>query len=117
MIEARAQHEILAAWGAHPRVRIHRNNTGLFFTRTGRGVRAGVVGAPDIEGIIAPYGRYIGIEVKSPTGRQRPEQVAYQRMTEAMGGIYILARSVADVDAALAAFDPTLRRAAADGIP
>ena len=36
-------------------------------------------------------------EVKSLTGRQTPEQVAFQNMIERFNGIYILARSTNDV--------------------
>lgn len=102
-------YDILLKWGSHPRLMIHRNNVGLFFTKDGQRVRAGVVGSPDIEGIIGPQGKYLGIEAKSIKGKQRPEQAAFQRRVVALGGLYILAFSVTDVDAALHSYDPTLR--------
>lgn len=102
MSEALVQHEILRAWGAHPRVRIARVNTGAATIR-GRLVRFGVPGTGDICGIIAPTGRLLMIEVKSATGKQRAAQVVMQRVISAFGGIYVVARSLADVDAALAA--------------
>lgn len=69
----------------------------------GRMVRFNPPGTPDIVGLIAPEGRFVGIEVKTETGKQRPEQVTMQRVIEAFGGLYVLARSVADVDHAFAA--------------
>lgn len=42
-------------------------------------------------------GRALAIEVKRATGRQSPEQAAFQKAWEARGGLYILARSVEDV--------------------
>ena len=42
-------------------------------------------------------GRALAIEVKDAKGRQRPEQVAFQKAWESRGGLYILARSVDDV--------------------
>jgi hypothetical protein len=104
MTEAQVQHDILAAWGAHPRLRIARINTGKAFPPNSRRlVTFGVPGTPDICGILAPQGRFVGVEVKSAAGRQRPEQAVFERMVRAMGGIYILARSLDDVDQALAA--------------
>lgn len=101
MTEAHVVHDILEAWGAHPRVRIARINTGAAVVR-GRLVRFGVPGTADICGLIAPDGRFLAIECKSATGKQRAEQRRFERVVSAMGGIYILARSVADVDTRLA---------------
>lgn len=42
-------------------------------------------------------GRYVAIELKSPSGRQSEQQKNYQAAVERSGGIYILARSVQDV--------------------
>lgn len=102
--EAFVQHEILKAWGAHPRVRIARVNTGA--AKVGnppRLVRFGVPGTADICGLIAPTGRLLMIECKSATGQLRAAQEVMQRVVEAFGGLFIVARSLADVDAALAA--------------
>lgn len=100
--EAQIQHEILAAWGAHPRVRIARVNTGAATIR-GRLVRFGVPGTGDICGLIAPTGRLVMIEVKTATGRLRQAQEVMRRVIEAFGGLYVVARSVEDVDRAFAA--------------
>jgi hypothetical protein len=65
-------------------------------------VRFGVPGTADIVGLIAPSGRMVQIECKTATGKQREAQLVMQRVVAAMGGLYVVARSVADVDAALA---------------
>ena len=61
----------------------------------GRFVTFGIPGQPDIFAII--QGRFVGIEVKTETGRQSKDQKNWQRNCERAGGIYILARSVDDV--------------------
>lgn len=57
------------------------------------------VGMPDIVCIIR--GRFVGIEVKSESGRQRPEQRVWQERIVKAGGVYMLARSWEDVSGAL----------------
>ena len=56
-------------------------------------------GVSDILGIYK--GRALAIEVKSKTGRATEAQVEFLTQFEAMGGVAILARSVADVVVAL----------------
>jgi hypothetical protein len=73
----------------------------------GRLVRFNPPGTPDIVGLLRPSGRFVGIEVKSSTGKQRKEQQTMQRVIEAFGGLYVLARSVDDVDRAFAAIGVT----------
>jgi hypothetical protein len=99
--EAQIQHEILTAWGAHPHLRIARVNTGAAVIR-GRLVRFGVPGTADICGVAAPTGRLIMIEVKALKGKQRDAQAVMQRVVTQMGGVYIVARSLADVDRSFA---------------
>ena len=43
------------------------------------------------------YQRTIWVEVKSPTGRQSEDQQEFQKRVEALGDLYILARSIDDV--------------------
>ena len=101
MSEAQIQAKILLAFGATPHMRIWRNNSGLLWAPgpggTMRRVRASAEGAPDIIGLLRG-GLFLGIEVKAERGRQDPAQVAFQKMIETMGGLYILARSVEDVE-------------------
>ncbi len=62
----------------------------------------GVLGQPDIGGIIAG-GRHLGIEAKMVGNVPSDDQIAYRTMFERFGGLYILAYSVDDVDRALRA--------------
>lgn len=99
--EAAAQAEILLAIGRIQGSIFWRNNTGSLPSRTGRVVKFGLVGSPDIIGCYR--GRFVGIEVKSSTGKQREAQINFQRAFERSGGLYILARSASDAIAALEA--------------
>jgi hypothetical protein len=94
-------HAILKAWGAHPSLRIWRQNTGGAKIN-GYFVKFGTPGQGDISGILAG-GRRLEIECKTERGRQSEEQVSFQLMIERFGGLYVLARSVEEVDTALAA--------------
>lgn len=97
--EKSIQNAILERIGSRPDVRLWRQNTGVG-DFNGRKVRFGIPGAADLTGILKD-GRRLEIEVKSPTGKQSKEQAAYQRMIERFGGVYVLARSVEDVERAL----------------
>jgi len=56
-------------------------------------------GAPDIIAVLPDNtGRLWGIEVKTKTGRQSPNQVLFQKRLENAGGVYTLARSIVDVE-------------------
>lgn len=98
--EAVVVRNILQAWGAHPRLRIWRQNTGAAMYKD-RFVKFGVAGQPDIIGVMAPSGRFIAIECKSDTGKQSDEQKAWETMFRSYGGVYILARNVGDCDRVL----------------
>ncbi len=43
-------------------------------------------------------GRVLFVEVKAPKGRQSTYQVEFQREIESHGGVYVLARSVEDLE-------------------
>jgi len=93
--EKQIQNDILRAFGTLPQLRIWRANVGV--ARIGdRIVRFGVPGQADLTGILRD-GRRLEIEVKSPTGRQTPDQQAFGRMIERFNGIYILARCPDDI--------------------
>lgn len=77
---------------------IWRNNTGGFRDKTGRMVKYGAVGSPDIIGM-TPTGRFIGVECKSPTGGGLTEhQERFRERVIEHDGIYIVARSVNDLE-------------------
>lgn len=100
MTEAALIRAVQVTFGARPNLRIWRNNTGAFGTED-RFVRFGLEGSADFLGILGPSGRFLAIECKSPSGRQTDQQKAFQAMVERFGGVYILARSTDDVEAAL----------------
>lgn len=52
-------------------------------------------GFPDLTAL--KDGRTLYVEIKTATGKQSPYQVEFQRVCEAHGGVYILARSVDDI--------------------
>jgi hypothetical protein len=103
--ESHIVQSILEHWGAHPRLRIARINTGKAYPpHSKRLVTFGVPGTADIVGLIAPTGRMLMIECKTATGKQRKAQETMERVVTQFGGIYLLARSLADVDRAMAAW-------------
>jgi len=55
-------------------------------------------GVPDIIVLLPPHGRFLGIEVKGPQGRQSPEQKGFQFDIERAGGLYWIVRSVDDLE-------------------
>lgn len=112
--------EIRLALGKDARCVLWRNNSGKFMADFGaagtRPVSTGlVVGASDLIGIVrheevsSDYGsgcsintgRFLAIEVKTPTGRIRPEQVQFARLVNSMGGYACVVRSVEEAQAAV----------------
>jgi len=54
-------------------------------------------GSSDIIGIIKP-GKFLAIEAKTGQSKQSDKQKNFEKMIISLGGIYILARDLADVD-------------------
>jgi len=86
-------------------VRLFRNNVGVCVRRDGVPIRFGLaVGSPDYIGwrrtVITPdmvgqtVAVAVGIEVKTQTGRVRPEQRAFLEHMQAFGALAGVARSV-----------------------
>ena len=118
MRESTLQAQILQKIGCLEWLRVWRNNTGMAWMgnrvekpfkpttitvspgdvviRQARPVRFGAKGSPDILGLDND-GRFVSIEVKTPTGRQSKEQQNFEKMVKTQNGIYILARSADDV--------------------
>lgn len=91
---------IKLAWGSHPQVRLWTNNRGV--AKFGdRHVMFGVKGQADLSGILAPNGRRLEIECKSPDDEQSEDQKHFEAMISRFGGLYILAFSLRDCDIAL----------------
>ena len=110
------QQQIRLALGTRPEARIFRNQVGsLPDPRTGRLVTFGLArGSADLIGwrtitvtqamVGTRLAVFTSIEVKTPTGRIRPEQQAWLEAVQHAGGIAIIARSVPD---AVLALSPT----------
>lgn len=113
--EQQIQQHIRLACSNGP-VRLFRNNTGTLRDQHGRPVTFGLAkGSADLIGwttrTITPemvgqqVAVFTSIEVKSATGRLRPEQQQWLEAVQTAGGIAGVARSVCDANALLA-LDP-----------
>lgn len=74
---------------------VHRCNTGLYYSKDGRPVQCGEVGHSDLYGH-RPDGRAFYLEVKTPVGRARPEQINFIEAMYRTGAIAAFVRSVED---------------------
>lgn len=99
--EAAALLEVLQALRAHPAVAwCHRVNTGA--AKVGnRFIRFGWPGCPDVLGQLKD-GRLLGVEVKAPRGRLRPEQAQFLDCIRRARGVAFVARDCRDVHRELA---------------
>ena len=106
MSEQQIQQEIRIACSTGA-TRLFRNNTGTLRDQHGRPVQFGLArGSADLIGYrtvtITPemvgqqVAVFTSIEVKTPTGRIRPDQQAWLETVQAAGGIAGVARSVED---------------------
>ena len=103
--EAAALVEVLKALNAHPAVSwCERMNSGAA-RMGGRFVRFGFKGCPDVLGQLRD-GRLLGVEVKGPTGRLRPEQSVFLERIRCAGGVAFVAWSCRDVLGELGAVCP-----------
>ena len=98
--EAAALSEVLQALRAHPAVSwCERMNSGAARVG-GRFIRFGFIGCPDVLGMLRD-GRLLGVEVKAPKGRLRPEQAIFLERINDAGGVGFVARDCLDVLQAL----------------
>jgi len=107
------QQQIRLALGINPDARIFRNQVGsLPDPRTGRLVTFGLArGSADLIGwrtvtitqamVGTRLAVFTSIEVKTPTGRIRPEQQAWLAVVQGAGGLAGIARSVTDAQVLL----------------
>ncbi len=98
--EAGALVEVLKALRSHPAVAwCERMNSGA--AKVGnRFIRFGFNGCPDVLGQLRD-GRLLGVEVKAPKGKLRPEQALMLERINQAGGLAFVARNCRDVFAAL----------------
>ena len=96
--ETKIQNDILIALSTYPDMIVWRSAVGNGWVRTGDGFKpmrfGGIPGQSDIIGCW--QGRFIGIEVKTATGKLSKEQRQWGAAIVSCGGIYIVARSVED---------------------
>lgn len=97
MTHSQLVNAILTAHGHRDDCRIWKNHTGLAYTKAGNAVRYGLPGSADILGLHCT-GKFIAIECKTGTGRLSEKQQKFKNMVTALNGMYVLARSVQDVD-------------------
>ena len=74
-----------------------RSASGAVQTASGRFFKSGKPGVPDISVIFK--GQFIGLEIKTATGRQSSAQKKAQAEIERSGGKYYIVRSLADIKA------------------
>jgi hypothetical protein len=58
-------------------------------------------GSADLVGLLHGSGRLIGLEVKTPSGRLKPDQIAWLSVVRTRGGFAAVVRSVPEALAAL----------------
>jgi len=94
--ESAALVEVMKALKTHPAVVwCERMNSGA--AKVGnRFIRFGWPGCPDVLGQLRD-GRLLGVEVKSPTGKLRPEQTVFLDRIRGAGGVAFMARDCRDV--------------------
>lgn len=94
MHESTILRQIRTALNETGRVRLWRNNVGIFYTRAGTPIRIGQAGSPDLWGPIRGSGALFAIEIKRPGGRVSPEQTAFWAWARKWGVRGGFARSV-----------------------
>jgi hypothetical protein len=79
---------------------LDRANSGTFKVAN-HYVQGHETGTADLIGFMAPFGRFVVVEAKVGKNKQSPEQKEYQERVERLGGVYILAYFLSDVEAVL----------------
>ncbi len=76
--------------------KVHRTNSGLFYTPYGEKIRIGFPGQSDLQGHRPQDGRCFYIEVKFEDGKIKPEQKKFVSAMQDSGALAGFARSVED---------------------
>lgn len=105
---------VLLAIGALDGVRVTgRTAVGQCVSPEGVHISFGLwVGLADVVGIVAPYGRWLALEVKTGNARPNADQKRFLAMIRGWGGIAEVVRSVDDALAALRRAQQSPARAA-----
>lgn len=81
---------------------------GEFYRRVGKYDCASEPGLPDI--IVIYKGYFVGLEVKTKTGRQRQTQLRAENNIKRAGGFYFVVRSLEDVKRAFEEVDKAIQK-------
>lgn len=100
--EGRIQAEIRLALGREPDLTLWRISPSAPGATGGRVLKTAPDGIADLCGILAPTGRWVCLEVKTASGRVRPEQQQWADIVRSRGGFYAVVRSVEEALSALA---------------
>lgn len=93
MTEQKIQNEIILAINQRGH-RLWRANAGKVQTKDNRIIKLLPKGFPDTFGYRKSDGKFIAIEVKTESGRLRPEQKKFKAFAETQNILYGVARSV-----------------------
>lgn len=109
-LEREVQAAVIAYLETRTDIWIWRQNVGSTFY-DGAFVKFGIRGAPDLQGLMAPTGRFVGIECKREVGGELSEfQERWGENCRRHGGLYIVARSVDDVINGLGALQARVQK-------
>ena len=97
LYEKKLQNALMLRVGGLAWARLWRVQVGVYrHLHSNEKVTVGMKGQSDLFGVMAPSGRLVCIEVKSPTGRVRKEQDAWLRMVNRFGGVGIVSQLPSD---------------------
>lgn len=101
MLESEIQNQIRLTLGREPDLVLWRNSAGVADIG-GRKQRFGLTrGASDLLGILAPFGRFVALEVKTPRGRLSLEQELFLDLVRKRGGFAAVVHSAEEALSAL----------------
>jgi len=96
MTEAQISDAIRLALGSDPTLVLWRNNVGIAEHWNGKSVsvvKYGLAnGSADFVGVLMPAGRFVALEVKTPTGRATAEQLQWLALVRRFGGFACIVR-------------------------
>lgn len=106
MSENQIQKSIIDYLSYKKNIYFFRAGSGAIKTEKGNFFKSGKAGCPDI--VMSYYGQFVGLEVKTQTGKQRDTQIEAEKQIKKSGGFYYIVRSIDDVIASLKDVDDKL---------